>query len=135
MAALRVSVAFLAALLLTLVSGSCLQSPAAPAPLERRAARQTQWLAGRWVMHWATVRYDATFSPGGGYLCVGHGRAWVGTWRVEGHRLTVHERVSEAEPGSEYEFGLPLDENLSGVIDRGSCRGIRIRLSRPCPTD
>lgn len=80
------------ALVLLTLSLWLVSAHAAPAPAPRRAPCRAR-IPTTCVLTWNGTDYDAAFVPGGAYHATRGACHWRGTWRLEGRRLVVRERL------------------------------------------
>lgn len=114
--------------------------PAAPAPLPSPPPPITPAdVAGLWRLDWAGSPWTARFCPDGFYAGWCGQSVWLGSWRLDGHVLTVRERPAaywRPSSGWESTWRVQLGRDRHGRIDgRGATVGsaVPVRLSCPSP--
>ena len=100
---------------------------AAPAPLVRREVSRAQLIPVACVMQWGGSPWDAQFRRDLSYEAVCGQTRYVGTWRLNGRTLRIHECVwSQVEcPECWRTYEIDLDEELRSGHIRG---GVEFRL-------
>jgi hypothetical protein len=127
------------AVALTSFSYAPVPPPSAAKPKTAAVAKPASPLAGGWRMVWGSGSGDVVLTPDpdgktGGYHCLWGGVQWIGSWKLEGDRLTVTEgRVPDdpdSVPDNPMTWTATLEPGrLAGKLDNGQ----PFALSRPEP--